>query len=286
MNILVTGSKGQLGRELQHLAPSYDGHRFVFTDKEELDITVAGPLISYFRENEVDCVINCAGYTAVDAAEDDLREAKRLNTNAVGYLADAAAEVDALMVHVSTDYVFNGQLYRPYIESDVARPCSVYGKTKLEGEVEVLFRSTRSVIIRTSWLYSSYGHNFVKTILKKAAAEGMLHVVNDQVGTPTYAADLAKAIMDMLPLLPEKICGEIYNYSNEGVCSWYDFAIAIIEEAGLNCPVSPVPGKTLKTAAVRPPYSVLNKTKIRSAYNLKIPHWRDGLRRCLEKINI
>ncbi len=286
MNILVTGSKGQLGRELQHLASSYESHRFIFTDKEELDITVAGGLISYFRENKVDCVINCAGYTAVDAAEEDLREAKRLNINAVGFLADAAAEVDALMVHVSTDYVFNGQQYRPYTESDVARPCSVYGKTKLEGEVEVLLRSTRSVIIRTSWLYSSYGHNFVKTILNKARTEKSLNVVNDQIGTPTYAADLAKAIMDMLPLLPEKIRGEIYNYSNEGVCSWYDFALAVIEEAGLDCHVRPVLSKTMKTAADRPHYSVLNKTKIRNAFDLDIPYWRYALRRCLAKLNI
>ncbi|TVR42053.1 MAG: dTDP-4-dehydrorhamnose reductase [Bacteroidia bacterium] len=283
MNILVTGSNGQLGCELRELAKSYGQFVFVFTDKPELDITSEQALKKFFKQNKIDCVINCAGFTAVDGAEDDIAGAKELNTRGAGLLASACTEAGALIIHISTDYVFDGQVgCRPYRESDVARPRSVYGKSKLEGELEMLFNAQRSLIIRTSWLYSSFGHNFVKTILNKAKTEQELRVVYDQIGAPTYAADLAKTILDMLPDIPPKIRGKIYNYSNEGVCSWYDFAHAIIEMEGLQCHLKPVLTAEFKQRAQRPHYSVLDKTAIKTDYLIDIPHWRDGLRRCLE----
>ncbi len=283
-NILITGSKGQLGREFQDLAAGYSDYRFLFTDKENLDITSADALAEYFRQNTIDTVINCAGYTSVDAAEENVDLVKMVNAQAVGQLAEAAASVNALLVHLSTDYVFDGQSSRPYTESSPANPRSVYGKSKLDGELEVILNATRSVIIRTSWLYSPYGQNFMKTVLSKVKQEKSLKVVFDQVGTPTYAADLAKAILDILPGMPAKIRGEIFNYSNEGVCSWYDFAHAIIETEGLYCKLVPVLSKELQTAASRPHYSVLDKSRIKKVFGIEIPHWRDGLRRCLEKM--
>ncbi len=285
MNILVTGSNGQLGCELRKLAKSYEQFVFVFTDKEELDIRSEHALNKFFKQNKVDCVVNCAGFTAVDGAEDNIAAANELNMRGAGFLAAACTEAGALLIHISTDYVFNGQAgCKPYKETDVAKPRSVYGKSKLEGELEVIFNAQRSVIFRTSWLYSSFGHNFVKTILNKAKSEQELRVVYDQVGAPTYAADLAKTILDIIPLLPEKIRGKIYNYSNEGVCSWYDFAHAIIEMEGIDCQVSPVLTAEFKQLAQRPHYSVLDKTAIKTDYHIDIPHWRDGLRRCLEAI--
>ncbi len=284
MNILVTGSKGQLGREFQDLEVEYKDYRFRFTDKDDLDITSADALAGYFKQNTIDCVINCSGYTSVDAAEENVEAAKLLNARAVGQLAEASASVNALLVHISTDYVFDGKSSRPYTENNPANPRSVYGKSKLDGELEVILNAKRSVIIRTSWLYSPYGQNFMKTVLSKVKQEKSLNVVFDQVGTPTYAADLAKTILDILPRLPEKIRGEIYNYSNEGACSWYDFAHAIIEIEGLYCKLSPVLSKELKTAASRPHYSVLDKSRIKKAFGLEIPYWRDSLKRCLERL--
>ena len=284
MKILVTGSKGQLGQALQEVSESYENYQFLFTDKEELDITDEDAVKQYFKKNKPDCVINCAGFIAVDLAEQEMAEAKLLNARGVAVCSEAAASINALMVQISTDYVFDGKGHRPYTEQDSASPKSVYGKTKLDGELEVILNSKRSVIIRTSWLFAPYGHNFVKTILQKAQTEKELRVVCDQVGNPTYAPDLAKAICDMLPSVPSITRGEIYHYSNEGVCSWYDFAQAIVEMKGIDCVITPVLSRDFKTAAARPHYSVLDKSRIKKEYGLNIPYWRDGLRRCLQRL--
>ncbi len=284
MKILVTGGLGQLGQSLQEVSVSYKNLQFIFTDKDDLDITDARAVKQFLKKHKPDGVINCAGYTAVDLAEQEMAEAKLLNSRGAAVLSEAASGVDALMVQISTDYVFDGRGHRPYSEQDSAAPKSVYGKTKLDGELEVILNSTRSVIIRTSWLYAPYGHNFVKTILHKANQGEALRVVCDQLGNPTYAPDLAKAICDMLPFIPPKTRGEIYHYSNEGVCSWYDFAKAIADIKGLDCEITPVMSKEFKTAAARPHYSVLDKNRIKKEYGIEIPYWRDSLRRCLERL--
>lgn len=284
MQILITGSNGQLGSTLREISPEYKDYEFLFTDINELDITSGEAIDKYFKQHKIDCLINCAGYTAVDQAESDSAGANLLNAKAVGFLAAAAAKAGAIMIHISTDYVFDGKSYRPYTEVDKPNPLSAYGKSKLNGELELIFNPGRNLILRTSWLYSSHGHNFVKTILNKAKEGSELKVVFDQVGTPTFADDLARAMLEIIPRLPKKFRGLIYNYSNEGVASWYDFAHAILESNELANPISPVLSKEFKTAAPRPFYSVLDKSRIRQDFGLKIPHWRDGLKRCMEKL--
>ncbi len=284
MNILVTGGKGQLGLELQELSGDYDGYSFLFTDKEELDITSSGQVLSFFRKHKPDILINCAGYTDVEKAEDDIGTAMLVNAKGAGILAEACSKSSCLMIHVSTDYVFNGNKCKPYSETDSAGPGSVYGKSKLEGELEVIFNASRSVIIRTSWLYSVYGENFLKKILERAKKKEGLKVVFDQVGSPTYASDLARAIMEILPLIPTKARGVIYNYSNEGVCSWYDFARAVLEIAGLECDVEAVLSDSVKTRARRPHYSVLDKSRIKRDFGINVPYWRDSLALCLSRL--
>lgn len=284
MNLLVTGSNGQLGSEFRDLAPAYPAFRFFFTDKEELDVTDGEAVLRYLKKQGIDCLVNCVGYTAVDRAEDDRAGASLLNTLAARVLAEATAKAGAIMVHVSTDYVFEGKGFRPYTEGDTANPKTIYGKTKLEGEIEVIFNAKKALIIRTSWLYSTYGHNFLKTILEKCRTEKELRVVYDQVSTPTYARDLAKAILDIIPRVPQKIRAEVYNYSNEGVGSWYDFAKAILEISGLDCKLVPVLSKDIQAAAIRPHYSVLDKSRIKKDFQLEIPHWRDSLRECMQKV--
>lgn len=284
MQILVTGSNGQLGNELRDISVQYKEYKFIFTDISELDITSGDSINSFFSSHKVDCVINCAGYTAVEQAESDQSGANLLNAKAVSYLADAAAAQGAVFFHISTDYVFDGKNHRPYTEHDTPSPLSAYGKSKLNGELELIFNPGKNIILRTSWLYSGYGHNFVKTILGKAANGDELRVVKDQIGTPTYAADLAAAILFIIPRLPSKFRTVIYNYSNEGVASWYDFAHAILELKGLNNKVFPVLSREFKTAAARPLYSLLDKARICNDFDLHIPHWRNGLRRCLEKM--
>ncbi len=284
MKILVTGSNGQLGNELRDISLQYKEYNFIFTDISELDITLEDAINDFFNDQKIDCVINCAGYTAVELAESDQSGANLLNARAVGYLADAAASQGAVFFHISTDYVFDGKNHRPYTEHDTPSPLSSYGKSKLNGELELIFNPGKNIILRTSWLYSSYGHNFVKTILGKAANGNELRVVYDQIGTPTYAADLAAAILFVIPRLPSRFRSAIYNYSNEGVASWYDFAHAILEYKGLNNTIVPVQSREFKTAAARPHYSVLDKARFRKDFDLSIPHWRDGLRRCLEKM--
>ncbi len=284
MKILITGSAGQLGRSFQEIAAKDKVHDYFFTDKQELDILAEEAVRQYVRHHEIDCIINCAGYTAVDLAEQDPGGARQLNVKGAAVLAQAANERNALLVHISTDYIFDGKACRPYNESVSTNPLSTYGRTKLDGEVEVLLNAKRSVIIRTSWLYSTFGHNFVKTILKKGREEERLRVVYDQIGSPTYAPDLAQAIIDLLPALPQSVRGAIYNYSNEGVCSWFDIAVAIKELAVLPCEIIPVLTKDFKPVAMRPHYSVLDKSRIRQELNMDIPYWRDSLRLCLERL--
>ena len=227
MNILVTGSKGQLGNELQVLAPGSE-FNFTFTDFDELDLTDFDALTAFFAKNRFDFIINCAAYTAVDKAESEENRAFLLNGEAPGKLADIASKQGAVLIHISTDYVFNGRNYKPYNEDDACNPVSVYGHSKLKGEQAVLDKATKAIIIRTSWLYSSFGNNFVKSILKYSKERPSLNVVFDQVGTPTYASDLAKAIIDIIKMNKFSNSIEIFNYADEGVCSWYDFALEII----------------------------------------------------------
>ena len=285
MKILITGSKGQLGSEIGELSVHYKKFDFTFTDIDELDITNYNALTKYFKKNKFDTIINCAAFTAVDKAETEKENASLLNKIAVKYLAEFAAINNSLFVHVSTDYVFDGRSCKPYSETDITNPKSFYGKSKLDGEVEVIFQSKKAIIIRTSWLYSSYGHNFVKTILKAAKEKGELKVVSDQVGTPTYARDLAKTILDILPFYNTENKFEIFNYSNEGVTSWYDFAKEITEIANIKCSITPIESKEYPTPAMRPFYSVLNKSKIKKQFKLVIPHWKDSLKECIKKIN-
>ena len=273
MNILVTGCNGQLGSEIRHLSPEFKNHSFLFTDIEELNITNYEAIKQYVTVNKIDYIVNCAAYTAVDKAESQHKQAYALNARAVGNLARISRKFGMLLIHVSTDYVFNGTNYIPYTETDKTRPRSVYGKTKHRGERKIFKSADWAIIIRTSWLYSSFGNNFVKSIIKNAKEKGKLSVVYDQVGTPTYARDLAEAILNIIQLVdgrqPEV---EIYNYSNEGVCSWYDFAKTIVELEKIECEISPIETKDYPTPARRPHYSVLNKNKIKDHYKIQIPY--------------
>jgi dTDP-4-dehydrorhamnose reductase len=285
MNIMITGSNGQLGSEFRELAPSWDKHQFFFISRKDLDITDSDKVYKFIKANKIECLINCAGYTAVDKAEEDKGEATRLNATAVKHMAEATAKGGAIMIHISTDYVFDGKSFKAYTENDTASPKTIYGKSKLDGEIEMIFNAKRALIFRTSWLYSSYGNNFVKTILEKAKKEKEIKVVNDQIGTPTYTRDLAVAIMNVLPKIPTKIRAEIYNFSNEGVASWYDVAKAIVDIKGLDCKVLPVSTKDYPTAAQRPPFSVLNKSRILKDFGIEAPYWRDSLKECLQKLD-
>lgn len=283
-SILITGSNGQLGSELQVLAKQYQQHQFFFTDVAELDITDKRAIAAFVKENKINVILNCAAYTAVDKAESEAAIADKINHFAVKNLAEVAKEYDCKLIHISTDYVFDGTNHQPYLETDIPNPKSVYGSTKLAGEqVMQQINPMNSGIIRTSWVYSSFGANFVKTMLKLGAERDELKVISDQVGTPTYAADLAQVILKILPqLVNEKVA--IYHYTNEGVCSWYDFAQAIFEISQVDCNVTPITTAQYPTAAKRPQYSVLNKTKIKESYHVDIPYWRDSLEECLGEI--
>ena len=270
--LLVTGANGQLGQELRLLL----GNRAVYAGRTELDIADESAVKAFFEAQSFDFVINCAAYTAVDRAEDEAEAADRANRLGPALLARYGRRI----VHVSTDYVFDGTSCRPYRENDAPNPVSVYGRTKLAGEEAVLNEAETAVIIRTAWVYSSFGKNFVKTMRRLGAERASLGVVFDQVGTPTYAADLASAIVAMLPQIAPGM-KDVYHYSNEGVTSWYDFAVAIMEESGLSCAVRPIESADYPTRAARPAFSVLNKAKIKKDFGLSIPHWRDGLKRCL-----
>ncbi len=282
-NILVTGSNGQLGSDIKELSINYNGN-FYFTNKDQLDITSKKAIIDFCEKNKINIIINCAAYTAVDKAESEKILADKINHRAVKKLANISEAKDIKLIHISTDYVFDGLNYKPYIEEYQTNPKSVYGKTKLDGELEVLrINPKNSIIIRTSWIYSSYGTNFVKTMLKLGYDRYELDVIFDQIGTPTYGADLAKVILDIIPNIKNRKV-EIYHYSNEGVLSWYDFAKEIMIISKLECNINPIETKNYPTPATRPHYSLLNKSKIKKDFNIVIPYWKDSLNECLKKM--
>jgi dTDP-4-dehydrorhamnose reductase len=289
MKIIVTGSKGQLGQSIQELATAYPELSFVFTDVEELDICDAAKVAAFFAHEKPAAVVNCAAYTAVDKAEKETALAESINHHAVANLAKACKSCGAKLIHISTDYLFDGTKSSPYHEKDIVRPQSVYGITKLEGETAILRADIKAIVIRTSWLYSAYGNNFVKTMLRLGREKEQIGVVCDQVGTPTYAGDLAKLILDILSKTAndsKQFVNGIYHYSNEGAASWYDFTKAIFEyQTGISCRVDPIDTLSYPTPAARPAYSVLNKSKIKSTFAVEIPYWRDSLKVCLEKLN-
>ena len=284
MKILVTGCKGQLGNELHEVLEAQRPGITTYVDREALDITDRDAVETFLRHGDFSHVINCAAYTAVDRAEDEKLACSAVNIDGISNIARVADDLGIRIIHISTDYVFDGHAYRPYTESDKVNPMSQYGTTKRKGETALLGLSPESIIIRTGWLYSPFGHNFVKTILKHAASEHTLRVVSDQVGTPTYAADLAQAIATVV-FAPQWVPG-IFNFSNEGVCSWYDFAVAIVRHSNIDCQVTPIATVDYPTAAERPHYSVLDKTRFKATFSATIPHWEDGLVRCLNRINL
>lgn len=281
--ILVTGSNGQLGNEIQAIANKYTDLKFFFTDVKELDICDSVAIDLYIALHKIDFIINCAAYTAVDKAEEEKALANKINIEAIENLAKASLKFNVLLIHISTDYVFDGTNHRPYLESDKTNPNSHYGYTKAEAEIIIQKTCDKAIIIRTSWLYSTFGNNFVKTMLKYGNERDELKVVNDQIGTPTYAADLASTILKLIRNQTTKEV-EIYNFSNQGVCSWYDFAKEIIEQKNINCKITPIESKDYPTAANRPFYSVLNKSKISKSLNMDIPHWKDSLKICLKNL--
>lgn len=281
-NILVTGANGQLGSELRKIGFSALDEVF-YTDVAELDITDYAAVEKFVKDKEIDTIINCAAYTAVDKAEEEPQLAAKINTEAVANLARAAAKEGCLLIHISTDYVFDGTGTKPYTEKDKPCPVSVYGKTKLAGEEAILKSRCFHIIIRTAWLYSSFGNNFVKTILRLAAERPEISVVSDQVGSPTYAGDLAAAIVGIMDS-EERIEHEgIYHYSNEGVCSWYDFAAEIVRLSGKECRVKPVTTAEYPTKTQRPAYSVLDKSKIKKTFGIEIPEWKDALAKMMNE---
>jgi dTDP-4-dehydrorhamnose reductase len=285
--ILITGANGQLGNELKRASVNYYGYDFIFTDIAELDITDAGMVSGFIGKNNPDWIVNCAAYNLVDKAESENAAAMLVNHKAVANIAGAVAGSEKRFIHVSSDYVFDGRSNTPYDENAATEPLTVYGRSKLAGEKAALTHNN-TMIIRTSWLYSVHGSNFVRTILRKAEDGGTLRVVFDQTGTPTWAADLADAIMNIISsVIRNRIAfnAGIYHYSNEGVCSWYDLAVAIIEDAGLRCRIEPIRSAEFTSAAIRPVYSVLDKTKIKENYNIEIPHWRSSLKKCIKQIN-
>ena len=280
-NVLVTGSKGQLGSEIKKLSKNYS-YNFFFTDKEELNISQKEAVFTFIEENSIKIIINCAAYTAVDKAETEQYLADSINHKAVTYLAQIAKDKNIKLIHISTDYIFDGENFRPYIETDSSNPTGVYGKTKLDGEKALeRINPKNSIIIRTSWVYSSFGANFVKTMLRLGKEREVLDVIFDQVGTPTYARDLAKIILDILGKIQNENV-EIYHYSNEGVLSWYDFAKEIMKMAKIDCDINPIETKEYPTSAKRPHYSLLNKKKIKKQLNITIPFWKDSLVECLK----
>ncbi|MCK5538914.1 MAG: dTDP-4-dehydrorhamnose reductase [Bacteroidales bacterium] len=285
--ILITGSKGQLGNEIKKLSVNYADFNFLFTDIEELDITNIDALTSFFDIHKPNYLINCAAYTAVDNAEDEPEKADLINHESVDNLAKISNQFNTKFIHISTDYVFDGQNYRPYTEIDAENPKSVYGTTKLDGEEAVRQHVENHIIIRTSWLYSTFGNNFVKTMLRLGKEKEQLTVIFDQIGTPTYANDLADAILQIVSKSHKKeeaFKSGIYHYSNEGACSWYDFSTEIMNLAKLNCKIKPILGRNYPTRAARPFYSVLDKSKIKANFGIEIPHWKKSLQNCLTEL--
>lgn len=281
-NILITGANGQLGNEMRMLAAGHPEYTYFFTDVEELDICNEQAVADYVQANDIDCIVNCAAYTAVDKAEENAELCDRLNHLAPGYLAKAAARRGAALIQISTDYVFDGTAHVPYREEAPTCPNSVYGRTKLAGEQLATSLCPRTMIIRTAWLYSTFGNNFVKTMLRLGREKEQLGVIFDQIGTPTYARDLARAIH---AAMAKGVPAGVFHFSNEGVCSWYDFTLAIHRLAGITaCRVRPLHTEEYPTPAKRPHYSVLDKTKIKETLAIEIPHWEESLRECVEQL--
>lgn len=285
--ILITGANGQLGNEMRRLAEQYTDFDWDFTDVGELDLCNEEVVFEYCERTRPAYIVNCAAYTAVDKAEDDAETCYRVNHDAVTHLAKAAAAINAKLIHTSTDYVFDGSQRTPYTETDPVCPATVYGKSKLAGEETVYEHCNDAVIVRTAWLYSSFGNNFVKTMLRLGRERDTLGVVNDQIGSPTYTGDLASALMHII-LQAEKghFIPGLYHYSNEGVCSWYDFTLKIHALAGItSCKVSPISSSEYTYRTPRPAYSVLDKTKIIADYGLTIPSWEDSLAVCIAELH-
>lgn len=281
VKVLITGSNGQLGSEIKQIAGKFPELEFAFTDVAELDITNPDKVSAFFEIFRPEFLVNCAAYTAVDKAETDLETATLLNATAVGILASETAKIKSKIIHVSTDYVFDGKGPRPYKEDNMVDPQSAYGRTKLEGEIECLRNNNASMIIRTSWLYSAFGNNFVKTMLRLGSERAEIGVIADQIGSPTNAADLALAILTIISSdvnRTKSFIPGIYHYSNEGVASWYDFTKAIFEIAEINCFVKPIASEDFPSPVQRPAYSVMDKSKIKLTFGLQIPYWRDSLK--------
>lgn len=285
--ILITGANGQLGSEIRKSSVLFPDFSFVFTDLNELDITSPSAVEAMLAEEKPQWLINCAAYTAVDKAETDEETAWLINAVAPAILAEKSKAVGCRFVQISTDYVFDGKNHRPYIEDDQVCPTSIYGKTKLEGELISLTNNPETLVIRTSWLYSSFGNNFVKSMIKFGQERDQLNVIFDQVGTPTYAGDLAVAILEIIRKTESGASNFVpgtYHYSNEGVCSWYDFTIAIHQIYGIDCVVNAIESKDYPSVVARPPYSVLNKSKIKSIFGISVPYWRQSLEKCIIEI--
>jgi dTDP-4-dehydrorhamnose reductase len=278
--VLVTGAHGQLGTELNFLSSLLETHSFTFVGHQDLDITNENEVKDAFAKTNYDVLINAAAYTAVDKAESDKENAYKVNAMAAGILAKVCADNNCKLVHISTDFVFDGTISRPLLEDDSVNPLSVYGASKLEGEKLAIQNNPDILILRTSWVYSSFGNNFVKTILRLCKEKESLNIISDQIGTSTYARDLAKAILDIIQR--DVWVAGIYNYSNEGVASWFDFAIAIRDMAGLKTPIFPIETTQYPTPAARPKYSVLNKKKFKETFKLEVPYWRTSLQECIQ----
>lgn len=285
--LLVIGKNGQLAQSLQKLAPLYPQFSFTFADRSELDLSMPASIHTYFALQPMpfDVVINAAAYTAVDKAESEETLADQINHHAVQQLAEIAQANGSYLLHVSTDYVFDGQGYRPYVETDAVAPQNVYGHSKLLGEQAIQASGCRAAIVRTSWVYSEFGHNFVKTMLRLGKERDQLNVIFDQIGSPTYASDLAQVLLQLAQAQSNQAnpC-ELYHYANEGVCSWYDFAQAIFEISGISCQLGAIETKDYPTPAKRPHYSVMNKGKLKQTLGIRIPHWRTSLTHCLTEL--
>ncbi|MGB8192456.1 MAG: dTDP-4-dehydrorhamnose reductase [Chitinophagaceae bacterium] len=282
--ILITGANGQLGNEFRTLETQYPEHKFIFLSRQELSINDAEQVKQVFTHHHADWCVNCAAYTAVDKAESEKEEAISINATAAGTLAGVCAELGTRFIHISTDYVFDGSSAQPYKEDDATGPINMYGHSKLQGEQLVLKNNPDAIIIRTSWVYSFFGNNFVKTMMRLMKDRESINVVSDQVGSPTYAADLAEAIMQIINKDTAQASG-IFHYSNEGQISWYEFAQAIKEIIGSNCKVNPIPSSQYPTPAKRPEFSLLDKSKISATFGLQIPEWKKSLEVCLDKLS-
>ena len=284
MNILITGANGQLGKSIQKHAPSYPNYSFTYTDFEDLDITNLEQVKKFLSAHQFDVLINCAAYTAVDKAEEEKDKAHLLNVTATEHLARLTNEFNIFLIHISTDFIFDGGKNLAYLEEDKPNPLSIYGKTKAKGEEEVIRNAENAAIIRTSWLYSEFGNNFMKTIIRLANERDSLNIVNDQIGTPTYAGDLAECILAILPKMTRIKGVEIFNYSNEGETSWFGFAKAIVDIKEIACSTHPISTNEYPLPATRPAHSVLNKEKIKSKFDITISPWEESLQKCLIKM--